>query len=85
MSVVLVTGSCGLIGSEACIHFANLGYDVVGIDNDMRQYFFGSEASTAWRQSDLALRLGASYRHESFDIRDKDRVEGLMAEYGSAI
>ena len=48
VSVALVTGSAGLIGSEAVRHFAGLGLDVVGIDNDMRRYFFGAEASTAW-------------------------------------
>src|ERR1700755_1462760 len=48
VSVALVTGSAGLIGSEAVRHFAGLGLDVVGIENDMRQEFFGAEASTAW-------------------------------------
>ena len=48
VSVALVTGSGGLIGSEAVRHFAGLGLDVVGIDNDMRRYFFGEDGSTAW-------------------------------------
>ena len=56
MSVALVTGSGGLIGSEAARHFAALGLDVVGIDNDMRQEFFGAEASTAWN----VMRLTSS-------------------------
>ena len=48
VTVALVTGSAGLIGSEAARHFAGLGLDVVGIDNDMRRYFFGEDGSTAW-------------------------------------
>ena len=46
--IVLVTGSCGLIGSESAAHFGQAGYDVVGVDNDMRSVFFGPDASTAW-------------------------------------
>ncbi|MEO8494726.1 MAG: NAD-dependent epimerase/dehydratase family protein, partial [Planctomycetota bacterium] len=53
MSVAVITGSAGLIGSEAVRHFANAGLDVVGIDNDMRSRFFGEEASTAWQRRQL--------------------------------
>src|SRR4051794_25549672 len=70
MSVAVITGSAGLIGSEAAEHFAGLGMQVVGIDNDMRSRFFGAEASTAWKRQDLEERLGAAYRHEGLDIRD---------------
>jgi nucleoside-diphosphate-sugar epimerase len=58
----LVTGSGGLIGSEAVRHFAGLGLDVVGIDNDMRQEFFGAEASTAWNVRRLTDDLGRRTR-----------------------
>ena len=50
MSVAIITGSAGLIGSEAARHFAGLGYTVVGIDNDLRRHFFGAEASTEWNR-----------------------------------
>ena len=50
MSVVIVTGSAGLIGSEASRYFADKGFDVVGIDNNMRKYFFGEDGSTAWQR-----------------------------------
>jgi CDP-paratose 2-epimerase len=43
----IVTGSGGLIGSESVRHFVEAGYDVIGIENDMRAYFFGPSASTA--------------------------------------
>ena len=51
MSLVIVSGSAGLIGSETVRFFANKGLDVIGIDNDMRADFFGSEASTDWNLS----------------------------------
>ncbi|MEI6494512.1 MAG: NAD-dependent epimerase/dehydratase family protein, partial [bacterium] len=59
----LVTGSAGLIGSEAVRFFADKDYEIVGIDNDMRQYFFGSEASTAWNRSELEKQYPKQYKH----------------------
>ncbi|HEY2897216.1 MAG TPA: NAD-dependent epimerase/dehydratase family protein [Gemmatimonadaceae bacterium] len=85
MSVALITGAAGLIGSEAATHFAELGYTVVGVDNDMRKQFFGDEASTAWNRELLERTLGARYRHRNMDIRDSDAMDKLFAEYGSAI
>jgi CDP-paratose 2-epimerase len=79
MSTVLVTGSAGLIGSEACRHFHDLGWDVVGIDNDMRASFFGPEASTAWMRGRLEREL-RRYRHVGIDIRDSDAVERLVTD-----
>lgn len=85
MSTVIVTGSGGLIGSEAARHFAHLGLDVVGIDNDMRSYFFGSEASTAWNAQRLERELGAAYTHVNIDVRDRNRIDKLVAEHASAL
>lgn len=85
MSVALITGSTGLIGSEAAAYFGELGMDVVGIDNDMRQVFFGPEASTAWNQARLEKALGDRYRHCSVDIRDREAVDEIYARYGKAI
>jgi len=53
MAVALITGAAGLIGSEAAHFFAKQGFEVVGIDNDMRRYFFGEDGSTAWRRATL--------------------------------
>ena len=58
MSIAIVTGSAGLIGSEAARHFATQGLTVVGIDNDMRSEFFGAEASTQWQRNTLIEELG---------------------------
>ena len=85
MSVAVITGSTGLIGSESVTYFGDLGMDVVGIDNDMRQVFFGPEASTAWNQARLESALGERYSHNSVDIRDRDGVDQIFRRYGSAI
>lgn len=85
MSICIVTGSGGLIGSEAAKHFAAKGLHVVGIDNDMRRKFFGEEASTAWNVEKLKGQLGASYTHCALDIRDRDGIEGIFKTYGKDI
>lgn len=85
MSVAVITGSSGLIGSEAAIHFGELGLDVVGVDNDMRQVFFGPDASTDWNRSRLQEKLGRGYRHHDLDIRDRDAVLALFSRLGSDV
>jgi CDP-paratose 2-epimerase len=84
MSVVLITGAAGLIGSEAALFFAAKGFDVVGIDNDMRRYFFGDDGSTAWRRTRLEQNLRA-YRHAAADIRDERAMNEVFARYGRDI
>ncbi len=84
MSVAIVTGSAGLIGSEASRYFAGRGMDVVGIDNNMRAYFFGEEASTSWMGNQLQATL-ARYTHEQIDIRDRDAIFRLFELYGKEI
>ncbi len=81
MSVVIITGSAGLIGAETVDFFAEKGFDVVGIDNDMRRYFFGDEASTAWSRNRLETTL-PGYTHVVADIRDERAVDDLFARYG---
>lgn len=83
MSIVLITGSAGLVGSEAALHFASLGHDVVGIDNDMRAYFFGT--STAPRAADLRAQLGKQYNHQALDIRNGEALHALFRQYGREI
>ncbi len=85
VSVVIVTGSAGLIGSEASRHFAKQGFDVVGIDNDLRQTFFGSEASTLWQRQQLERELLAHYHHIEADIRNDDAIDDVFQHYGEAI
>lgn len=84
MSVAIVTGSAGLIGSETTKRFHAEGFDVVGIDNDMRSRFFGPEASTHKTRVQLEGSL-KNYHHENLDIRDAERVSGLFSKYGAAV
>lgn len=74
---VLVTGSAGLIGSEAVRFFCERGFQVSGIDNDMRAYFFGQEASTIWKRKLLEQKY-KNYRHFNFDIRNQKKAEELF-------
>ncbi len=83
MSAVLITGSAGLIGSEATLFFANLGFDVIGIDNNMRQVFFGAEASTKWQQEFLTNELGKRYRHHNLDIRNYAAIAEVVKAYAT--
>ncbi len=84
MSVAIVTGSAGLIGSEATKHFAEKGMDVVGIDNNMRAYFFGEEASTSWN-NDRLQKTVAAYTHHAIDIRNSEAINRLFERYGKDI
>jgi CDP-paratose 2-epimerase len=84
MAIVVVSGSAGLIGSETVKRFHAEGYDVVGIDNDMRAYFFGKEASTAWNRERLIDEL-SRYTHYNYDIRDFTSLEQLFSTYKDEI
>ncbi len=85
MSIALITGSAGLIGSEAALYFGQAGMDVVGVDNDMRRVFFGEEASTAWNVANLETTLGRHYAHNAIDIRDREAVLALVGRYGKEV
>src|SRR6476620_6951009 len=80
MATVIVTGSGGLIGSESVAHFVRSGYDVVGLENDMRARFFGPSASTAHTTERLLREYGDSFRSLPIDIRDAEGVNGAFAE-----
>lgn len=82
MNIVLITGSAGLIGSESVAFFADKFDLVVGIDNNLRQYFFGQEASTDWNRTRLEEQF-ANYRHYNADIRSAEQLEVIFKEYGT--
>jgi len=84
MSVALITGAAGLIGSESVKFLCKLGFDVVGIDNNMRQYFFGPEASTRWNLEELGTAY-TNFHNEAIDIRDFDSIKRIFTHYGSDI
>ena len=84
MSVCIVTGSSGLIGSETVRFFHGQGFDVIGLDNDMRAYFFGAEASVGWNTQQLQRTL-PRFRHHAVDIRDASAVEAIVARHAGDI
>jgi CDP-paratose 2-epimerase len=84
MAIALVTGSAGLIGAESVRFFSGKGFQIVGIDNNMRKEFFGDDASTEWSRRELESSI-PNYTHRDIDIRDRQKVERLFAEYGKDI
>lgn len=74
---LLVTGASGLIGSEVCIHFSRLGWDVHGVDNNQRAVFFGPQGDTRWNQRRLQEHI-PEYRHHERDIRDRQGILELI-------
>lgn len=79
---VLVTGSNGLIGSEAVLYFDRLGAEVVGVDNNMRAVFFGRDGDTRWNQARLE-RQARRFTHVELDVRDREGILKLLE--GSAL
>ena len=79
---VLVTGSSGLIGSEAVSFFDAMGFAVTGIDNNMRADFFGPKGDTTWNRRRLQSRC-KQFTHRELDIRDRQGVDDLFKASGS--
>ena len=84
MSVAIITGSAGLVGSEAVAYFASLGMDVVGIDNGMRADFFGPDASTKWVRDRLCASV-RQYHHYDADIRNSEEIGKIFSHYAGSI
>jgi CDP-paratose 2-epimerase len=84
MKTIIVTGSAGLIGSESVKRFAGEGFKVVGVDNNLRQWFFGEEASTLANRQKL-IKTIPNYQHQDFDIRDRQAVENLFRQLGKDV
>jgi hypothetical protein len=74
LDVAIVTGSSGLIGSEAVRFLSDKGMRVLGVDNDMRREFFGDSASTEWNRECLE-RDCPSFKHHDLDIRSETEME----------
>jgi CDP-paratose 2-epimerase len=80
----VVTGSSGLVGSETVRSLHRQGFDIVGIDNDMRAYFFGGEASVAWNTRQLSAEL-PRFHHHAMDIRDTSAIDEVFRRHGASI
>ena len=84
MEIAIVTGSAGLIGSETVRFLNEKKMKILGIDNDMRQEFFGKDASTDWNRKKLEQQC-EGYKHHSIDIRSKEEIDRLFNEYRNDI
>ena len=84
MSVVLITGSCGLVGSESVKFFASKGFDVVGVDNNYRLKFFGKDGDTRWVKESL-IKFHKNYTHKNIDIRNHLGLEKIYKKYKNSI
>ena len=80
MPTAIITGSGGLVGSESVKHFVEAGYDVIGLDNDMRSRFFGPAASTRPVSDSLDVRFD-TFHALDLDIRDADGVDAIFARH----
>jgi len=84
MRIAVITGSAGLIGSQACDFFSERGYKIIGIDNDMRSYFFGEGSSTKDSLESLKSKIN-DYEHYNIDIRDYEKLNQIFNKYSSDI
>jgi CDP-paratose 2-epimerase len=84
MEIALITGSAGLIGSESVAFFSEKFDIVIGIDNNLRQYFFGADGNTEWNRNRLKDQY-PNYRHYTADIRNPEELEVIFKEYGTDI
>lgn len=84
MNIAIVTGSSGLVGAATVRLFAKKGFHVVGIDNDMRKYFFGPDASTDWSRQKLESEI-KNFTHHTADIRDSSAIEKIFQTYSKDI
>ena len=80
MSIVIVTGSNGLVGSESVNFFSDKGFDVIGIDNNLRKFFFGNDGSTIWIKKNLQNK-NKKFKHYNIDIRNFNNLEKIFKIY----
>ena len=84
MSIVIITGSSGLVGSEAVGFFSKKGFDVIGIDNNLREFFFGEDGSTLWLKSKL-LKTNKKFKNFSIDVRNFNGLGKVFKKYSKNI
>ena len=80
MSLAIITGSSGLVGSESVNFFSDKGFDVIGIDNNLRKFFFGNDGSTLWVKKNLQAR-NKNFKHLNLDIRNYGGLERIFKKY----
>ena len=80
MSIVLITGFSGLVGSESVNFFCKKGFDVIGIDNNLRKIFFGKDGSTNWIKNKL-IKKNKNFKNLNVDIRNYKGLEYIFKKY----
>ncbi len=84
MSLAIITGSSGLVGSEAVNFFHDKGFDIIGIDNNLRKLFFGENGSTNWIKAKL-LKRNKNYKNYNIDIRNLNSLTNIFKKYKKSI
>ena len=84
MSVAIITGSTGLVGSETVNFFHDKGFDVIGIDNNLRKFFFGKSGSTNWIKTKL-IKRNKNFKNFNIDIRNFKGLEIIFKKYRKKI
>ncbi len=80
MKIALITGSCGLVGSESASFFSKKGFKIIGIDNNYRKVFFGKDGDISWLRNKLKKEL-KNYKHFSTDIRNFENLKKIFKKY----
>ena len=80
MNFALITGSCGLVGSESSLFFAKKNFKILGIDNNSRKFFFGKDGDVTWVKNNLKKSI-KSYNHLNIDIRDYSALKNIFSKY----
>ena len=80
MKIALITGSCGLVGSESATFFSEKGFQIIGIDNNYRKVFFGKDGDISWLRNKLKKEL-KNYKHFNTDIRNFTNLEKIFKKY----
>ena len=85
MKIALITGSCGLVGYESVNFFIKKKFHIIGIDNNLREFFFGKDGSTLWLKQNLTKKHKKKYQHLNIDIRDYKKLNNLFKKYKKKI
>ena len=84
MNIALITGSCGLVGSESAYYFSKKGFNILGIDNNARKFFFGKDGDITWIKKKLKRDL-KSYEHLNLDITNYQALSKIFIKYKKKI
>tara|TARA_B100000575_G_scaffold266665_1_gene244154 strand:+ start:3401 stop:4453 length:1053 start_codon:yes stop_codon:yes gene_type:complete len=80
MNIALITGSCGLVGSESSIFFAKKNFKIIGIDNNSRKFFFGKDGDITWIKNNLKKNI-KGYKHLNIDVRNFLALQKVFFKY----